>query len=166
MTEQGCVPASLDLGCFGQVTCYRYMLETVRCYRCQTFGRRQRQCQRSRDLCGVCSKDHTTRECVRHLKAGGLRSSVRCPNYGNRHHAWFRWCPAWLQRIPGAVLRPWRMSVVEAQRPAATEGPHCPIQEPPADPTPARKQRRRTGNPESSTTPGEWKWTSLIRRHQ
>ena len=137
LTLRGPVPASLDLGCWGRFSCRRYVPEPVRCYRCQAFGHRQRQCQRPEEICAVCSGDHETRGCVRQLKSGSARPAPRCPNCGAGHYAWNRRCPARLRRIPGALLR----------RPSSAALPRDPGPPPPAakeaPPPPPEVERRR-----------------------
>ncbi|KAG0727130.1 hypothetical protein GWK47_035258 [Chionoecetes opilio] len=101
LTLRGHVPAALDLGCFGTFAVRRFIQEPVRCYHCQAFGHYQRQCQRRQELCGVCSGEHASRDCVRHLRERGERPVARCPNCGARHHAWNRRCPARSGRFLG-----------------------------------------------------------------
>ncbi|KAG0713200.1 hypothetical protein GWK47_016731 [Chionoecetes opilio] len=104
LTLRGHVPAALDLGCYGTFTVRRFIQEPVRCYRCQAFGHYQRQCQQRQELCGVCSGEHASWDCIRRLRDGGERPVSRCPNCGARHHAWNRRCPARLRQIPGSTV--------------------------------------------------------------
>ena len=126
VTLRGPVPASLDLGCWGVFACRPFVAEPARCFRCQAFGHFQRQCRRKKELCGICSRDHATRDCIRRLREGGERPAPCCPNCGAGHHAWNRRCPARLRRIPGR--RPQRE---EATRPPPPPTPA----EPPPPPT-------------------------------
>ncbi|KAG0716552.1 hypothetical protein GWK47_009421 [Chionoecetes opilio] len=104
LTLRGHVPAALDLGCFGTFAVRRFIQEPVRWYRCQAFGHYQRQCQRRQELCGVCSGEYASRDCVRRLREDGERPVARCPNCGARHHAWNTRCPARLRQIPGSTV--------------------------------------------------------------
>ncbi|KAG0702922.1 hypothetical protein GWK47_024982 [Chionoecetes opilio] len=104
LTLRGLVPAALDLGCLGTFTVCRDIREPVRCYRCQAFGHYRRQCPRRQEVCGVCSGEHASRDCVRLLREGGERPVARCPNCGAGHHAWNRRCPARLRQIPGSTV--------------------------------------------------------------
>ncbi|KAG0710594.1 hypothetical protein GWK47_022469 [Chionoecetes opilio] len=104
LTLRGHVPAALDLGFFRTFAVRRFIQEPVRCYRCQTFGHYQRQCQRWQELCDVCSGEHASRDCVHRLRDGGERPVPRCSNCGARHHAWNRRFPARLRRIPGSTV--------------------------------------------------------------
>ena len=138
VTLRGRVPAYLDLGCWGKFSLRPFVPEPVRCFRCQAFGHYQRQCRREKELCGVCSGDHATRDCLRRLRAGGERPAARCPNCGEGHHAWNRKCPARLQRIPGRGRAPRE----EATRPPPPPTP-APVQPPPPSDQPAAGRRRR-----------------------
>lgn len=139
LTLRGRVPASLDLGCWGRFTCRRYVPEPVRCFKCQAFGHRQRQCTRTEELCGVCSRDHATRDCVRRLREGVARPVAVCPNCSSGHHAWNRRCPARLCRIPGAKLR----RTTSSADPAAARPMQPPTEERTTPHGEGRKRRRR-----------------------
>ena len=141
VTLRGPIPASLDLGCWGVFACRAYVAEPVRCYRCQAYGHYQRQCKRKAELCGICSGDHASRDCIRRLREGGERPAPCCPNCGAGHHAWNRRCPARLRRIPGR--RPQRE---EATRPPPPPTPAEPPPPPTGDqPVTERRRRRRRG---------------------
>ncbi|KAG0723125.1 hypothetical protein GWK47_043228 [Chionoecetes opilio] len=139
-------PAWTQPGCWGIYTVRKYVQEP---FRCQAFGHYQDQCPRRRELCGVCSGEHATRDCIRRLREGCERPVPRCPNCSAGHHTWNLRCPARLRRIPG--------SAAPRQQTRRDEDPPCP---PPPAPAPRnedtatpetrrRPRRRRRTRPES-----------------
>ena len=143
VTLRGPVPPSLDLGCWGVFDCRPFVAEPVRCFRCQAFGHFQRQCKRKKELCGICSGDHASRDCIRRLREGGERPAPCCPNCGAGHHAWNRRCPARLRRIPG---RHPRREEATRPPPPPTPAPAPPPPPPGVQPAAERRRRRRPRN--------------------
>lgn len=116
VTLRGEVPASLDLGCWGRFRCRAFVPEPIRCFQCQGFGHYQWQCQQ-KVVCGVCSGDHTSRDCIRRLRHGE-QPAARCPNCTKEHHAWNHRCPARLSRMPRG--QPRREAALPPPRPLAS----------------------------------------------
>ena len=89
---KGEIPEYIDLGSWGRFPVRPFNSEPLRCYRCQRWGHHQRRCTLP-TRCGVSSKAHDTRECIkRHINK--KKSNPCYPNCGGRHHAWNLSCPS------------------------------------------------------------------------
>ena len=89
---KGEIPEYIDLGSWGRFPVRPFNSEPLRCYRCQRWGHHQRRCTLP-TRCGVCSKAHDTRECIKR-HSNKEKTAACCPNCGGRHHAWNLSCPS------------------------------------------------------------------------
>ncbi|VDC04306.1 unnamed protein product [Peniophora sp. CBMAI 1063] len=71
---------------------WRQKHEPIRCAKCQKYNHVAKVCRQGWDTCGVCGKEHKTRECDRK----GGRFCVSCNT--DRHCSRDRDCPSFLQR--------------------------------------------------------------------
>ena len=88
---KGEIPEFTDLASWGCYAFRPFVLEPLRCYRCQRWGHHQLRCT-LRARCGVCSGAHNTTHCLS-LHKRKEKTPACCPNCGGKHHAWNLSCP-------------------------------------------------------------------------
>ena len=138
-TFTGPIPGHVDLGAFGRFQTRTYYPEPLRCYNCQRFDHHKTQCK-APHRCAICSGNHNTDICIQKHKQGET-TTAKCPNCGQNHHAWYKRCPARIQRIQDSTPAPPTTS--RNVRPPTMEKTNKPEPQQP-QPQPASTTRRPT----------------------
>ncbi|XP_066944561.1 uncharacterized protein [Macrobrachium rosenbergii] len=110
-----------------------YKPEPLRCLKCQRFGHHSSHCT-VKEKCGICSKPHSTKQCLDTYKTGETVIS-KCTNCSRQHHAWNKCCSA---GPLGPTPKP-KQQVESTRMEPQQSPPAIPLQYPPPRP---RKQRR------------------------
>ncbi|XP_076041977.1 uncharacterized protein LOC143025849 [Oratosquilla oratoria] len=137
---EGQPPPKLDLGCWGRYSLRPHRGEPVRCYKCQRYNHLQARCEHA-VRCGVCSLPHPTEDCIAKHKSNQT-TSAKCPNCGNKHHAWNPRCPERVRRLPRLPQKP-QQQQRQPQGPPQRQQQRQRQQRQPQGP-PQRQQRRRS----------------------
>ena len=82
-------PAEVDLG-WQTHKLLPYVPEPRRCYRCQKFGHAAKFCRRERQVCPVCSEEHTYENCPN-------KGSPKCANCSGNHSASYKKCSKYIE---------------------------------------------------------------------
>ena len=77
----------------------------VRCYQCQKYGHTSRKCHAQLSTCGICSKRHTTSECVEKRKTETI--IVKCCNCKRQHVTALSACPVRRSKLRSFSRREW-----------------------------------------------------------
>ena len=103
-TFTGPIPGHVDLGAFGRFQTRTYYPEPLRCFNCQRYDHHKTQCK-APHRCAICSGNHNTDICIQKHKQGET-TTAKCPNCGQNRHAWYKRCPARLERIQDSTPAP------------------------------------------------------------
>ena len=92
MFSKGEISEFIDLGSWGHLAVRPFVLEPLRCFKCQRWGHHQQRCTLPA-RCGVCSGAHDMKHCLSQHKKK-QKPAVCCPNCGGKHHSWNLSCPS------------------------------------------------------------------------
>ena len=88
---KGEIHECIDLGSCGRLAVRPFVLEPLRCFKCQRWGHHSWRCMLSA-RCGVRSSGHDTKHCL-YLHKKKQKTTVCCSNCRGKHHAWNLSCP-------------------------------------------------------------------------
>lgn len=131
--HRGPLPSHIALGVWGRFKIRPYVEGPLQCYNCQGFNHIAATCQHVKK-CGVCSKQHDSKDCIALLKQPAPetpRPEPKCANCGKKHHAWNQGCPVMVQRwqqvrqrmAPVATAQPNSVNTQQQQVGTSTNAP-------------------------------------------
>jgi len=132
------VPKYIKIG-FIRVSVSIYILNPLRCYKCQRFGHGRNTCKGT-TTCATCGQvGHTYNDC---------HSQPKCVNCSGAHSASSKECPKWaLEKKVKVVKAEKRVSFIEARKIVTSENKSQPSRAPPM-----AAVVRSSGGPQRPTT--------------